>query len=39
LIAPAQPVTFRTDHPFLFLLRDTASGAIPFAGRFEEPTR
>jgi len=38
-VALAQPVTFRADHPFLFLLRDTASGAILFAGRLEEPRR
>jgi len=38
-IAPAQKVPFRADYLFLFLLRDTASGAILFAGRFEEPSR
>ena len=28
---------FRADHPFLFFLRDTASGAILFAGRVTDP--
>lgn len=39
LTAFAPPVTFRADHPFLFLLRDTQTGAILFAGRLEEPKR
>ena len=39
LTAFAQPVTFRADHPFVFLLRDTKSGAILFAGRYESPKR
>jgi serpin B len=37
LTAYAQPVVFRADHPFLFLLRDTHTGAILFAGRMEDP--
>jgi len=35
----APPVVFRADHPFLFLIRDTASGAVLFAGRLEQPGR
>jgi serpin B len=34
---PAEPVTFRADHPFLFLLRDTRTGSILFLGRLSNP--
>jgi serpin B len=37
--AATPPPEFRADHPFLFFLRDTASGVILFAGRVADPRR
>lgn len=34
----APPFEFRADHPFLFLLRDTGSGAVLFLGRVADPS-
>ncbi|HEY4330011.1 MAG TPA: serpin family protein, partial [Phycisphaerae bacterium] len=33
----ANPTVFRADHPFLFLIRHEATGAILFMGRVSEP--
>lgn len=35
---PVDPALFRADHPFLFAIVDTASGAILFLGRVIDPT-
>lgn len=34
---PSEPVVFRADHPFLFLIRDDATGSILFLGRLSDP--
>jgi serpin B len=33
VIAPKEPLLFRADHPFLFLIRDNRTGSLVFVGR------
>jgi serpin B len=35
--APQEPVEFRADRPFLFLIRHVPTGAVLFLGRYEKP--
>ena len=35
--APLEPVTLVVDRPFVFALRDLATGAILFLGRVADP--
>ena len=35
--APARPIVFKADHPFLFLIRHEKTGLILFMGRLSEP--
>jgi serpin B len=37
--APGDPKAFELDRPFLFVLRDTGSGAVLFVGKVADPTK
>jgi leukocyte elastase inhibitor len=32
-----EPVRFRADHPFFFVIRDNGTGSLLFAGRLVDP--
>lgn len=36
---PKPPAVFRADHPFIYLIRDTQTGQILFAGRMADPRK
>ncbi len=34
---PGNEIVFRADHPFIYLIRDTKTGAMLFVGRLSRP--
>ncbi|XP_062575261.1 leukocyte elastase inhibitor-like [Saccostrea cucullata] len=34
---PMEPMVFKADHPFLFLIRENSTGTVLFIGRFNKP--
>ena len=39
ITAIIEPLTFRADHPFMFLIRENQTGSILFIGRIIDPTK
>jgi serpin B len=37
-VAPSEPVTFRADHPFMFLIQERMTGNILFIGKVVDPS-
>lgn len=39
IVREEEPVVFRADHPFLFIVRDNHTGSVLFLGRIVDPTK
>jgi len=39
VVKPVEPVVFKADHPFMFLIRDNSTESILFMGRVIDPTK